>query len=466
MADRKLLFVNADGAYEEHSESGDSIKALSFKTASSELTDVLLTDLVDGGDATAHKHDNYYFQESEFLNSSAGAGDAGKPVVLDADGNIDASMINDGDIDHGSIGGLADDDHTQYSLADGTRDYTGKVSYSSHPSFTTDEEIVDKKYVDDTLASALSGLEWQDSALDYITNNTVAPPTEVTGDRYILSHDGGTPHADYDGASAGDIVEFNGSTWDATTPTTGTFIAADDQTSGVYLWTGAAWTFQGWEQTTASTGLTKVGYDVRLADAALANGIQVSSGAISAVGDSATIGINGSNQLEVIDDGIDDTKIDFGTGANQVNAEDLPIIDSATVFTATNVEDALKELYDSIAEDGVTYNAGTGGVSKGDVLFVSGNDEASVYATITNANYPIGIALATIGAGNPVKVAANDVVVTGVLTGATAGDKYYWNGSALTTTIPTGTGAYVIQAGIAKNATDLHVECKLVKKNA
>ena len=58
--------------------------------------------------------DNRYFQESEFINSSAGAGDAGKPVILDAAGHIDATMINDGDIDHGSIGGLGDDDHTQY----------------------------------------------------------------------------------------------------------------------------------------------------------------------------------------------------------------------------------------------------------------------------------------------------------------------------------------------------------------
>lgn len=55
-----------------------------------------------------------YYQKSEFLNSSAGAGDAGKPVKLDAGGLIDASMIDDSDIDHGSIGGLADDDHAQY----------------------------------------------------------------------------------------------------------------------------------------------------------------------------------------------------------------------------------------------------------------------------------------------------------------------------------------------------------------
>ena len=46
----------------------------------------------------ADTHDSRYYQESEFLNASAGAGDAGKPVKLDAGGHIDTSMINDGDI--------------------------------------------------------------------------------------------------------------------------------------------------------------------------------------------------------------------------------------------------------------------------------------------------------------------------------------------------------------------------------
>ena len=45
-----------------------------------------------------HTHDGRYYQESEFLNASAGAGDAGKPVKLDAAGHIDSTMINDGDI--------------------------------------------------------------------------------------------------------------------------------------------------------------------------------------------------------------------------------------------------------------------------------------------------------------------------------------------------------------------------------
>lgn len=48
--------------------------------------------------------------------------------MLDAGGLIDASMLDDADIDHGSIGGLGDDDHTQYVLADGSRDITGGIT--------------------------------------------------------------------------------------------------------------------------------------------------------------------------------------------------------------------------------------------------------------------------------------------------------------------------------------------------
>lgn len=58
--------------------------------------------------------DTLYFGEDEFLDTSAGAGDAGKPIKLDAGGHIDATMVNDADVDHGSVGGLADDDHSQY----------------------------------------------------------------------------------------------------------------------------------------------------------------------------------------------------------------------------------------------------------------------------------------------------------------------------------------------------------------
>jgi len=56
--------------------------------------------------------------------------------------------------DHGGLTGLGDDDHTQYSRADGTRPFTGTVS-GIDP--TLSGHLATKFYVDDTVAT-LSGL--------------------------------------------------------------------------------------------------------------------------------------------------------------------------------------------------------------------------------------------------------------------------------------------------------------------
>lgn len=54
---------------------------------------------------------------SQYINTSAGAGDAGKPVVLDASGKIASSMIAPSTIDHNQLLNLAAGDvHTQYLL--------------------------------------------------------------------------------------------------------------------------------------------------------------------------------------------------------------------------------------------------------------------------------------------------------------------------------------------------------------
>jgi len=50
-----------------------------------------------------------------------------------------------------------------------------------------------------------------------IVDNTVAPPTEVEGDRYIIDNTGAS-HANWDGAAANSLVQFNGTTWDASSP--------------------------------------------------------------------------------------------------------------------------------------------------------------------------------------------------------------------------------------------------------
>jgi hypothetical protein len=86
--------------------------------------------------------DNRYYTETEHINSSAGAGDSGKPVVLDADGNIDASMINDADIDHVNLTNThnltTDIDHDQLT---NTHNLTTDIDHDALTNFESNEHI-------------------------------------------------------------------------------------------------------------------------------------------------------------------------------------------------------------------------------------------------------------------------------------------------------------------------------------
>ncbi len=82
-------------------------------------------------------------------------------------------------------------------------------------------------------------LDWQ-ASVKSIADCTAAPPTETLGDRYILDSTSGTVHANWDGASKLDIVEFDGVSWDAITPNEGFACWVDDEDI-VYVFNGTAW---------------------------------------------------------------------------------------------------------------------------------------------------------------------------------------------------------------------------------
>ena len=66
-----------------------------------------------------------------------------------------------GTLDHGLLTGRDDDDHTLYSLVDGTRDFSGVVVGVSP---TAEEHLATKEYVDDTIGTII----------DYQFNNTAS----------------------------------------------------------------------------------------------------------------------------------------------------------------------------------------------------------------------------------------------------------------------------------------------------
>lgn len=143
-------------------------------------------------------------------------------------------------IDHGSIAGLGDDDHTQYSLADGSRAFTGTVSGVSP---TSGAHLATKDYAD----SLLNGLGWQDPISDIQTDGTLDPTASpATGVRYIVTNTGAL-HANFGtitGVGNNDIVEYDGANfivkWDASVEGEGAAVwsLADDKQ---YTYNGSSW---------------------------------------------------------------------------------------------------------------------------------------------------------------------------------------------------------------------------------
>ncbi len=490
MSQIKVIYVNAAGFDQEHSESADSIKMLSFSTANYTLTDTHLGNLIGGSDigSTEHNHDGIYFRESEFINSSAGAGDAGKPIKTDAGGKIGGSFIDQTDIDHGSISGLGDDDHTQYILVAGTRAFTGDQSFGGNKATNVANPV------SGTDAVNLQTLQAHDQAMkpktavraattvagtlatDFADGEIIDGVTLATGDRILIK----------DQADASEngiyVVQASG----APVRAIDFDLAAEIPGAYTAIQEGSAQAGQAWVQTgvfavlgtddinfvffnsatayTASLGITLVGNDFRLDSSAAGAGLSLTSGVLDVNVDGASIEIN-SDTLRVKADGINDTHIDWGTGANQVSGVDVPLADAGNYFTTDNVEAALQQLAAN-AGGLPEFTVDTGDVTAGDLVFISADDTVAPYATLSSSQLVAGIAMSSEVATDPVKVAFSGKIVPGILTGATFGTQYYWDGSAATATMPSTSGANVWKLGVAVNATDLLAEVTHIKKNA
>ncbi len=88
---------------------------------------------------------------------------------------------------------------------------------TSLPTPTTGSEPATKDFVD----SLVQGLDWQESVLDELAD---PPGTPGTGDRYLVI---ATATGDWVGHED-DIAEWNGATWDFTTPNTGFAVWIED----------------------------------------------------------------------------------------------------------------------------------------------------------------------------------------------------------------------------------------------
>lgn len=345
--------------------------------------------------------------------------------------------------DHGALTGLADDDHTQYTLSSGTRDFTGIVSYDTHPTFTADTQIVDKRYVDDSITAG--GGYTDEDAQDAVGAMLTGTQTLIT-----VSYDDPNGELDfvvnddlslYDNTTSGFITDYTVTEADVTaheaaltitesqisdlgsylTDITGENLSSladvtiTSITSGELLrWNGSAWV----NNTLAEAGVaaashTHTASEVTDFDTEVSNNTDVAANTSArhsavTVTDSSEIDFTLTGQnitASIVTGSIDETKLDTSVNAS------LDLADSASqpghTHTASNITDFDTEVANNSA---VTANTAkvTNATHTGDVT-------GSTTLTIAND----AVTTSKIADGSVTLAKIQDITAHGVLaTGA------------------------------------------------
>jgi hypothetical protein len=500
MADQsKLIFVNSGAEYEE-SSALDSLQYASFKTANFELTDTLLGELVGA------------------INSSTGAPDAGKFIKTDAGGLIDQSFLSlsglEGQLDHNSLTNLAVGDvHTQYILVAGTRAFTGDQSMGGNKltnigtdatSITNALDAVNKAYVDaiaqglrpkgnvavaTTANITLSGLQTIDTyAVQAGDRVLVKDQTNQTENGiYVADAGAWTRSVDQDNAPLAEIVNgvfvpkiLNGSVnvdkpYFISSVGTGTDGVHQIGTDNIV-----------WEEFTSPSQLT-AGSGILISSNVVSVRL-ATGGGIKFVSDELSIEPADFAGTGLQDDGADNLEIDFadtatemGTaravsaldlssnGANQgakILGADPASISQSSATTIQGILEDISSALDNADPDRVSATVNTGDtVTAFDFIAIVGNDLVAPL-DIATTEKPLGVAEAGGTAGQTVQALQKGEVAVGALSGATAGQAIYWDGSALVNTVPSGVGNRVWRVGYAKNTTDLFIDWENIKRNS
>jgi len=483
------------------------VQSIKIGAGETELTQAILDNLVslqDGSEVagTLHTHNDIYYTETELGSTSNGLGasligiedaatqftatnvegaltealDAAQAAQADATQALsDAEAAQDGVDALVALSGVA-------ALAENLGSFSGTVIPDNQ---TIKQAFQALETYSEANRSLIQNFEWQESVLDIVldSDDIVGPST---GDRYLIA---GTGVNDFSGQD-NDIAEWDGAAWVFTTPTIGTYVAVDDENNGLYLFGGSSWDKKFFEATTASVGLTKVGFDIRLADAALANGVEISSGAISVgLGTDSGLAFETGAGL-IIDFGTSGVKAvtaaNLASNSNGLGASLIGIEDSGAVFTATTVEGALAELEgrvdtlegqptDSIVElmpAGETLDedalVAVRMAKSGDAGFTAGRVyKADQDASGSDDFYVVGLAIPSVeaSAGDNVSVVKiGKMTVTGH--GFTAGTPIFLGTSgALTATAPTADDTAVVRVGIARDANTIEVQIQVMGVN-
>lgn len=454
----KIIFVNTDGDFEETSVA-DSLKFASFKTANYELTDALL------GDVT-----NLMIKSDGSRDFAADQSMGGFKLTNLASGTADSDAINYGQL-LDAINGMDWKDSVlaattaalpAVTYANGTAGVGATLTADANGAFPSQDGVaatLNARYlIKDQAAGLQNGIYKLTQVGD--GSNPFILTRSVDADESSEVSDGLTVAVEQGSTQANRIFHMttNGAITMGTTAIVFVKLPFNSLTGGAGI---------------------EISGEVIAADLLSGGGLK-----FVGVGDAGELAVEVADFAGdgLVDDGSDNLAIDWATDftigaadAKAVKASDLAntgnglgasiigLEDAAGYTSVDNVEDAIAELYGLSGSK--VYTVGVGGVTIGDLVYISANDTVTKMP-INAMHRAVGVALATVSAAGQVAVQGFDFVVEGAIAGATAGTRYYWSGSALTTTMPSAGGAYVWQVGVAVNATDLLAAMEFVKKNS
>lgn len=421
MAQRKFIFVNSDGDYEESNPATDDIALNSIALGGATLP-------LPAGVAIDTNGDQIDMGGATII-------DVGYPV-----NNTDAAnkqFVLD------SLTGL----DFKNSVRAATTTTDGNITFSGSA-----PDMVD-------------GINVKFLGARILVKNQTLP--EENGIYQVSVVGGGTDDNTWIRATDADTVaEFNANAYafveqGTTYADTGWVVTSHITTLGTDAVNWAQFSGQG--SFTASFGIEIVGSDIR-ADLLGGSG---GSGGLSIVGVDEELSINFAvspyNQANrpIAADKLASTSA--GEGASIIGIQD-----AGGYFTSTNVEGALQEIGASLvgSNASVTYFTTDGtGVTIGDVVYVSALPKIVSTMPVNALHRPVGVAASTVGPNLPVLV-IQEGFLTGVIAGGTADQQWFWNGTAWSTTAPTASGSYVWKVGETATATIGYVDLDFVKKNS
>jgi len=288
----------------------------------------------------------------------------GKIIAPQSGGSFIIQMVTDTFFvgtsvsDHGHLGGLDGDDHPQYLLASDATDRAtfatnwtdltdgGDTTLHDHDGISENTSARHTQGTDTTLGTMTADIDMDSS---YQIVNLQAPAAngeairqtaKITEANMEAAHD----HVDSDGSSHSKVtanetaiglntthrgLTNNPHTVTATQVGLGnvTNVATDD----------TAYDATSWDANTDSATKNAIRDKIETMDTAIGLNTDKVTNATH-TGD-----VTGATELTIGANKVNDTHIDWGTGANQVSAADIPIADAGSKITATDVEGALQE---------------------------------------------------------------------------------------------------------------------------